>query len=71
MSLWGHCQVSLVPKYRSWAERRLGALSINAAKLNGDLLGTHKFCCLAILSAWMLQCLGMRNAKIHLNVSIL
>lgn len=71
MSLWGHCQVNSVPKYRYRAECRLGAVSIPTAKLNGYLLGMHKFCCLAILLAWMLQWFGMRNAKIHSNMSIL
>lgn len=58
MSLWGHCRVNSVPKYRYWAECRLDAVSIRTAKLNGHLLGMHKYCCLAILSAWMFQCLG-------------
>lgn len=53
MSLWGHCRVNSVPKYRYWTECRLDAVSIRTAKLNGHLLGMHKYCCLAILSAWM------------------
>lgn len=46
MSLQGHCWVSSVPKYRSWAEGRLGAGSLHKAKLNRDLLGVQKFFCL-------------------------
>lgn len=49
MSLQGHCQVSSVPKYRSWAEGRLGAGSLHTAEFNRDLLGVHKFLCLGHL----------------------
>lgn len=49
MSLRGHCWVSSVPKYRSWAEGRLGAGSLHTAKLNRDLLGVQKFRCLGCL----------------------
>lgn len=71
MSLWEHCQVNLSPKYRYWAECRLGSVSIHTAKLSRDLLGMRKFCSLAVLLTWMLQHLGMRNTKIHSNMGVL
>lgn len=71
MSLWGRGHVNLDPRYRYWAECRLGVMSIHTAKLNRGLLGTCKFCCLAILSAWMLQHLGTRSAQIPSNMGIL
>lgn len=59
MSLWGHCQVNSAPKYRSWAGCKLGAVSVCTAKLNGALLGMHKFCCLVGLDtpvSWYEKC---------------
>lgn len=49
MSLQGHCRVSSVPKYRSWAEGRLGAGCLHKAELNRDLLGVLEFLCLCHL----------------------
>lgn len=49
MSLQGHCRVSSVPKYRSWAEGRLGAGCLHKAELNRDLLGVLEFLCLGHL----------------------